>query len=241
MAGALANCYLLGIMSSTMAHYEVEIKTLLGSQETADALKSKMCELDPASACTSSNTQLNHYFEGGNIHDLYTKTEHLFTGEQHEKFKKIADAAKEFSVRTRQQDEEVRLVIKASLDEGTSANTVTRMEFEEPVSITLEELDGLVLGAGFSYQAKWSRAREEYTYKDATVCIDKNAGYGYLAEFEKIVTDPDVLPAVRADLQALMAELGVEELAQDRLARMFAHYNDNWADYYGTEKTFHIE
>ena len=224
-----------------MAHYEVEIKTLLGDEDAATALKTKMCELDPESGCRSSHTQLNHYFHGGSIHDLYAKTEHLFSGEQHEKFKHMVEAATEFSVRTRQQDDEVRLVIKASLDEGTSANTVTRMEFEESVPISLEALDELVLAAGFSYQAKWSRAREEYEYKGATVCIDKNAGYGYLAEFEKIVTDPNALPAVRADLQALMAELGVEELPQDRLARMFAHYNNNWEQYYGTDKTFHIE
>jgi hypothetical protein len=38
-----------------------------------------------------------------------------------------------------------------------------------------------------------------------------------------------------------MQELGVDELAQDRLARMFAHYNQNWPDYYGTDKTFTIE
>jgi adenylate cyclase class IV len=233
-----------------MAHYEVEIKTLLGDEDTAKALKTKMCELDPKSACTSSNTQLNHYFEGGDIHALYQATEHLFTGEQHEKFKKIADAAKDFSVRTRltetggevgEATKEVRLVVKASLDEGTSANTVTRMEFEEPVNLSLEALDELILGAGFTYQAKWSRAREEYTYKDATVCVDKNAGYGYLAEFEKVVTDPDVLPSVRAELQALMAELEVAELPQDRLARMFDHYNQNWSEYYGTDRTFTIE
>jgi len=39
----------------------------------------------------------------------------------------------------------------------------------------------------------------------------------------------------------LMAELGVAELPQDRLARMFDFYNQNWPDYYGTDKTFTIE
>jgi len=38
-----------------------------------------------------------------------------------------------------------------------------------------------------------------------------------------------------------MQELGVEELSQDRLERMFSHYNSNWPDYYGTERTFIIE
>ncbi|MEL6802947.1 MAG: CYTH domain-containing protein [Bacteroidota bacterium] len=224
-----------------MSHFEIEVKSLLGAEENAQQLKAKMHELDPACVCTSTNTQLNHYFEGGDIHELYAKTEHLFTGTEHDKFKKVVERGNSFSVRTRQRDQEVLLVVKASVDEGTSENTVSRMEFEEPVAVTLAELDVLVAAAGYTYQAKWSRTREEYAYKGANVCLDKNAGYGYLAEFEKIVDDESGVPDVRAELDALMAELGVAELPQERLARMFDFYNQNWADYYGTDKTFTIE
>ena len=48
-----------------MAHYEIEIKSLLGAALRAEELKNKMKELDPASTCVSKNKQLNHYFEGG--------------------------------------------------------------------------------------------------------------------------------------------------------------------------------
>ena len=113
-------------------------------------------------------------------------------------------------------------------------------EFAEPVALTLDELDELILGAGFAYEAKWSREREEYTYKGANVCIDKNAGYGYLAEFEKVVPHDEAIAAIRSELDLLMKELGVEELLQDRLERMFAHYNEHWPEYYGTDRTFVI-
>ncbi|MEM9336615.1 MAG: CYTH domain-containing protein [Patescibacteria group bacterium] len=224
-----------------MAHVEVEIKSLLGEKANADKLKDKMCSLDPECACVASNKQLNHYFEGGDIYKLYEKTEHLFKGEQHEKFKKITDKGSDFSVRTRQKDEEVLLVVKASIDEGDSANTVSRLEFEEPACIGLDDLDALVRSAGYQYQAKWSREREEYVYKNSNVCIDRNAGYGYLAEFEKVVPDGTDVQEVRKEIESLMAEVGALELPQDRLARMFEHYNKNWSDYYGTEKTFVIE
>ena len=224
-----------------MAHYEVEVKTLLGPVENAEALKAKMCELDPACACVSKNNQLNHYFEGGDINDLYDKTHHWVDGPELEKFQQMLEKGSNFSVRTRQKDDEVLLVVKASVDEGTSENTVSRLEFEEAVAVSLDELDALVLEAGYTYQAKWSREREEYTYKGANVCLDRNAGYGYLAEFEKLTEDESSLGAIREDIDALMAELGVEELSQDRLARMFDHYNQNWPDYYGTDKTFIIE
>ncbi len=224
-----------------MAHYEIEIKSLLGAKENAEALRAKMRELDPTHARVSTNTQLNHYFKDGELMELYKNTEHLFSVEQKEKFKLIAEKGTDFSVRSRQRDNEVLLVVKASVDAGTSANSVSRLEFEEPVHVTLDELDALILGAGFVYQAKWSREREEYSYKGANVCIDKNAGYGYLAEFEKILSDGEDIARARMEIEALMGELGVVELPQDRLERMFAHYNKEWPNYYGTERTFVIE
>lgn len=224
-----------------MSHFEIEIKSLLGEEQNALNLKEKMQQLDPNCVLVSTNTQLNHYFEGGGMQDLYDRVEHLFGEEDRAKLKTTIDRGAEFSIRSRQRDEGVLLVVKASIDEGTSANTVKRMEFEEPVAISLDELDSLLLDAGFMYQAKWSREREEYAYKGANVCLDKNAGYGYLAEFEKIVHDEVEADAVRAELDELMSELEVIELDQARLARMFAHYNTNWPEYYGTDRVFIIE
>lgn len=224
-----------------MAHYEVEIKSLLGSKERANELLAAMRVQDPSTARVSQNSQLNHYFEGGDVAVLVAHVSALFTEEQQQKLATMVEKGTNFSVRTREKDGVVYLVLKASVDEGTSANTVSRLEFEEPVELTLAELDEKVLAAGFTYQAKWSRSREEYEYKGINVCLDKNAGYGYLAEFEKIIDDENAVSNARREIEALMAELGVEELPQDRLARMFEHYNANWPEYYGTEKVFVIE
>ncbi len=224
-----------------MAQYEIEIKTLLGEKGQADVLKKHMHELDPSCAVISTNKQLNHYFTGGNLENLFAKTQYLFSDEVREKFSHIAEKGTNFSVRTRQKDNTVLLVVKASVDTGTSSNAVSRLEFEEPVACSLDTLDTHVLEAGFTYQAKWSREREEYAYKGANVCIDKNAGYGYLAEFEKVVHDESMLAQVREEIDLLMQELGVTELPQDRLERMFAFYNTHWPEYYGTDKTFIIE
>ncbi len=224
-----------------MAHYEIEIKTLLGAAERAEALKQKMQTLDPSTTCVAKNKQLNHYFEGGDIKALYEVVKDLFSAEDLQKLSEIVERGSDFSVRTRQKDEEVLLVVKASVDGGTSENTVSRLEFEEPVNLTLDELDALVIGAGYTYQAKWSREREEYLCRGTNVCLDKNAGYGYLAEFERVVPEGSDLASVKDELASLMNELEVVELSQERLARMFEHYNQNWADYYGTDKVFNIE
>jgi adenylate cyclase class IV len=224
-----------------MAHFEVEIKTLLGSREQRDALLLRMHEHDHTTALTSENAQLNHYFEGGDVAKLGEMVMSLFAEHEQEKLRMMLAKGKDFSVRTREKDGTVLLVLKASVDEGTSANTVARLEFEEQVPLTLFELDAKVQEAGFSYQAKWSRAREEYAYKGITVCLDKNAGYGYLAEFEKVVHHEGEVIAAREEIETLMRELGVSELPQERLARMFEYYNQNWPEYYGTERVFSVE
>ena len=72
------------------------------------------------------------------------------------------------------------------------------------------------------------------------MCIDKNAGYGYVAEFEKILSDKNQIDEAKESIRKELELLGIEELPQDRLERMFAHYNQHRPEYCGTEKTFTI-
>lgn len=218
---------------------EIEIKSLLGDKEKAEALKGKISERN--GLFVSKNNQLNHYFVVSDVSRFEKTLLPFIQKSQKTSFEKILDQGKNFSIRTRDTDGQVLLVIKASLGDDTSANGVSRIEFESQMNMTLDELDKILLDVGLEYQAKWSREREEYKLGDANVCIDKNAGYGYLAEFEKIVLDRNSVDSVKQELLNLLHEFGVEELPQDRLERMFAHYNANWQDYYGTDKVFNIE
>lgn len=235
-----------------MQSYEVEIKALLGSSERAEELRHAMKKLDPSCELASKNNQLNHYFEGGSLDELAATLAPHLSASAKTKLGDLVGRARNFSVRTRDKDPEkssalhgaggtVLIVVKVSVDDTTSENGISRMEFEEKVPLTLYALDALVLSAGFSYQAKWSREREEYVCKGVNVTLDKNAGYGWLAEFERIVDDPGKVDDARREVAALMEELSVQELPQDRLERMFAFYNTHWPEYYGTEKVFVIE
>ncbi|USN57762.1 MAG: CYTH domain-containing protein [Candidatus Peribacteria bacterium] len=148
---------------------------------------------------------------------------------------------KKFSVRTRFVNGVSILVVKFSVDDTTSENGTARREWEHEFSLSIEELDQMLLDADFEYQAKWSREREEYKSEGVNICLDKNAGYGYVAEFEKILGLEDDLDTAKEELRAMISDLGYEELDQERLERMFAYYNENWRDYYGTENTFEME
>lgn len=222
--------------------YEIEIKTLLGDAASAEAFRQRLKEHYPDLVLDDTETQLNHYFKTtGNFQTLAQRIAEYLDDEQKARLDTILEKGSSFSLRTRQSEIAVLLVIKASVDAGSSDNTVSRMEFEAAMPMELEDLDFLLLETGFEYQAKWSRARETYTARDITICLDKNAGYGYLAEFEKVVTDGSDIEEVRQSLVAEMKAVGVEELPQDRLERMFAYYNEHWEEYYGTNRTFMVE
>lgn len=226
-----------------MSHiYEVEIKSLLGSKEAADKLKSNLYTTYPDTKLISSGKQLNHYFNTPEDPKLLMqKINLIIPTEKKTSLEHIINDGKKISLRTRDADGKVILVLKASVGDDTSSNGVKRIEFEATVNKTLAELDQLLIDTGATYQAKWSREREEYKSGGMNVCIDKNAGYGYLAEFEKVTSDEQSLDVVKDDILLVMKNLGVVELPQDRLERMFTYYNTHWMDYYGSEKTFNID
>ena len=136
----------------------------------------------------------------------------------------------------------VSLVIKAAIGEGNSVHGEARLEFDSLISgLSFEELDQAILDVGFKYQAKWSEEREEYQFRDMRVTLDFSPGYGYMAEFEIVSNSAESIFADKAKLKATMKELGVEEVPNERIERMFEFYNANWQDYYGTDKVFVIE
>jgi len=221
--------------------YEVEIKSLLGSKENADSLKKKILEKGGVLIPEKTSKQLNHYFIADDYSKLKDVMDEYIPADRKEVFHRAIDEGRGTSVRTRQTKDKVIFVIKASVNDHSSSNGTSRIEFEETVPLTLDELDNLLISAGLSYQAKWSREREEYKMDDVNISIDKNAGYGYLAEFERITDVESELEEIKKSLLDVMGAFGVEELSQDRLERMFDFYNKNWRDFYGTEKVFNIE
>lgn len=221
---------------------EIEIKALLGSMTASKQLIAKIFSLDSRAKLFKKSKQLNHYFVKGNLNKLIKNIDQYLNRKNVDVTIKTLRGLEKYSIRTRQQNAEIILVIKGTLDQTSSENGTARVELELSFpQLTLQQLDRILIESDFEYQAKWSREREEYQYKDLTICIDKNAGYGYLAEFEKVITDPKSLDSAKKYIRDQMKLLGVVELDQSRLERMFAFYNQNWEKYYGSDETFVIE
>lgn len=223
-------------------NFEIEIKCLLGSKSSADELLKKMRRQDQGLTKIGVQKQLNHYFEKGSLNDLYKNLKTLIQDKaDRDKLQSIATSAKSFSLRTRETNGKLLLILKISIDDTSSDNGTARMELEVPIEgLALDELDGLITKSGFDYQAKWSREKTDYDYLGSNVTISFSPGYGYVAEFERIVNDPNLATQTKNELREQMKELGAEELSQDRLGRMFDYYNTNWREYYGTDKVFEI-
>jgi len=223
---------------------EVEIKSLLGDKAAADLFLAKLVQTH-APTLVGENNQRNHYFVVDNKEALLHIVKDLVDEEEQGEVEELFQQPGELSLRTREVDgAKVILVLKTSLGDDSSSNGIARKEFEREIPLTLEELDARLLSATH-IQARWSRWRKEYEFEvkkglSIHATLDKNAGYGFLTEFEMMVAESDVAEA-RAIILATMKELGVEELPQDRLERMFAYYNDHWQEYYGTENTFMID
>ncbi len=222
-----------------MKTYEVEIKSLLGSEDRADNFRSLIQE--KGAVFVSTGKQLNHYFINGNLLKMKELLFPYFEKAQQESLEYIISHGEHFSVRVRNADGTVLIVVKATTGDNTSENGIARMEFEEQVSLNIDELDKLLLDADFQYQAKWSRTRETYTYDDITITLDRNAGYGWLTEFELVVSEESEVQDAQERIKETMESFGVEELDQERLSRMFDYYNKNWREYYGTDNIFNIE
>ena len=223
--------------------YEIEIKSLLGSKERADELKRHLMQLFPALRAFPPHKQRNFYFNTPSDLSVVEKVARTFLSlkKQTELSRIVKNAKGNVSIRTRDADGKALFILKASIGDDTSANGVSRIEFEEPVTLSFDELNTRLTEAGLVYQAKWSREREHFDLGSIHITIDKNAGYGYLAEFEKMLDDGGEAKYAKKELKALMTELKCTELPQERLERMFTYYNEHWPEYYGTDKVFTVE
>lgn len=221
--------------------YEIEIKTLLGSKQKSDELLAEVTRRDPATKLVSEQKQLNHYYHGGNLAKLAQAMAGHITPEQTAIINDIAARAKSINVRTRQKNSTVLLIVKGSLDNVSAVHSHQRMEFEAPVTITIGELDALVEQSGWQLEAKWQADRKIYSTMGLTLDMFFTPGYGYLAEFEKVVQADEDRESAHQKLVDTMESLGAKELLNPRLERMFAYYNQHWREYYGTDKVFMVE
>jgi len=221
--------------------YEIEIKCLLPDKSALEALLKKIELKDPTMKLVSVQRQRNHYFHGGSLEKLIEHAVSHLSAEQLENLKDINATATHINVRSRQKNDEVLLIVKGSLDDVSAAHSHHRMEFEGVVPLDIDQLDDLILESGWLLEAKWQANREIYSALGLTVDTIVTPGYGYMVEFERVVTDDSSREEAHQQILDVMESLGVEELPNDRLERMFAYYNEHWQEYYDTDKTFVVK
>lgn len=237
-------------MSDT--NYEIELKVLLWNSFPPNTFIKALSKDFKSVVERGEETQRNHYFEIPHRSQIIPAFEERLPIDHEDKIL-IADFrnGKDIVIRTREitkwDTKEVILVMKSTIDQGTSQNGTTRKELEIKIPMTIEDLDtALIAYAEIKPQAKWSRTRTTFEVVDKdgfyfTVCLDKNAGYGYIAEFEVVVQNPTVLESTKKKLEDCITHMWLKELPADQLHRMFEFYNKNWETFYQTNNYFFIQ
>lgn len=81
--------------------------------------------------------------------------------------------------------------MKALIDDTSSSNGIAAWNLRKcRAGLSLDALDALSLASGFSYQAKWSRNREEYQMDDVAVCLDEPQGMAIWRSSRKWSSQP---------------------------------------------------
>ena len=130
-------------------------------------------------------------------------------------------------------------IMEAQQKAGEEAN-YEKSPLEGIIDMTIDELDDALLASGWLLEAKWQAERKIYHALGLTVDVFWTPGYGYLVEFEKVVDEDIAREEAHQQIVSVMNSLGVEELPNGRLERMFAFYNAHWQEYYGTDKSFTV-
>lgn len=211
---------------------EVEVKALV--QEPV--LLCNIIECEPYAYIKIESTQRNHYFKADttNLTKLTNAFPTSFLALQKLDLSKI----KKLSVRTREDSQKgVIFVCKYGIANDDSINGIIRKELEIVVDEDLETLDDMLLGCGIHYESKWSRSRVEYKMKDFNICVDTNAGFRGICEIEKVLKDGENEQSALVEVRKELDYLGLVELEQNMLNKMFDFYTEHWEEYYGTDKS----
>jgi adenylate cyclase class IV len=221
---------------------EVEIKCLLGTSiDAVTALVGRMQSVDPSCTKTAHNVLLNHYFNCENPVLLKAVADKLLGGDELVTLSEIIEKSGVLSVRTRQKNDKVLLIVKGVPAGGDAIHGIDRMEWENKLDISITELDQALVDAGLSVLAKWSGYKDVYPFLDVTIEVQFSPGYGYQVEIERVVEGDGDTSAAVARVKEVAALVGLQEVDHDLIGKMYDYYNANWQEYYATEKVFSPE
>lgn len=102
------------------------------------------------------------------------------------------------------------------------------------------QLDKIFKALGYKYDTKWYRKRKEYKYKNFSITIDYNAGYGWVTEIERTVRAGGEEKA-KKEILDIAKEIGIKPASKALFDKMYKYYKKNWPHYIKTKSTFDID
>ncbi len=84
---------------------------------------------------------------------------------------------------------------------------------------------------GFPVVVRWSRWREKFIWRGATVTLDSTKGYGRMIDVEAMAT-PRQTRQTYEKLRKLMAALGLQPTPASKIKVHYEHYLRTWRQHY---------
>jgi len=218
---------------------EVEIKALLTEDLSSFRRKAEKAGFQ----YQREEAQLNHYFRVTEEFELATFVDEYNLSSDVLKAKSVAIRTREISSPNLNSvtgdslfNTKTLLVVKYVLDGEDVQNGKDRYEIEIDCTENITHVDSALIKYGLEYRSLWSRERLTYFHpeKEITLCLDKNAGYGYLVELERMVSEEKREDSFK-ELCDTLEFLGLDMLESNLLETMFKYYETHYEDYYGTE------
>ena len=115
---------------------------------------------------------------------------------------------------------------------GGKIHAQAREEILVPISRKdITKLERLLQHLGFRVVVRWSRQREKFLWRGATITLDQTRGYGRMIDIEKMAT-PRTTGKTHQKLRGLAAELGLRPTPSRELSRRYRWYLRNWRQFY---------
>ena len=108
-------------------------------------------------------------------------------------------------------------------------------EAREEIEVTVQPSDfptlkRMVSLLGYEPDIIWHRNRTQFEWQGISVSLDITRGYGRILELERIVETPTEATRAQAELEHVLAEIGIPRTPRSEFEKAFQNYQTHWRE-----------
>jgi adenylate cyclase class IV len=219
---------------------EIEKKYLLKDKAARCALVEQLYQIYPGTKLLGTKTVISYFYEPAESKDqILAVARKLLKDKELAELTKLVKHSVEIMVKCRSIDDTNYFSVKGAAAGQDAVHAANRMEFEAGLSMSLEEINQVIVDAGIKLVSKWSSRRDFYSLGQGLKAdIEFVAGYGHKAELEVVIQDGESVDDAMATIDELADKLDLYYASDELMGRMYAYYNQHWEEFFNTDNVF---